>query len=481
MGGNGSLRGGMAATTLSPRASSRLREGPRLRVQKRILEVAGRTQRLLCVLGASALLVCAGSGAASGSGAVPPEARAHAISAGGSHTCVLARRGLLDCWGSNAAGQVGDGTKADRTLPVVVGVLPAVSAVAAGGSFTCARTNGGEVECWGEGQSPHVVASGVAAIAAGGAHACGLTSAGAVECWGDNRYGQLGDGTKIRRASPVAVSGLSGGVIAVTAGGGHTCALTTAGAVKCWGENDYGQLGDGTNANRAVPAPVSGLTSGVTAIAAGGQHTCALTRRGAVRCWGRNLAGQLGDGTTKTRTRPTALSELARGVAAVAAGRNHTCALMRAGGVRCWGDNGSGQLGDGKKADRRLPAKVSRLARGVAAIAAGGSHTCALMNGGHVYCMGQNGHGQLGDGTKKQRRTRVAVVGFGAVVCTVPAVLGKTFTAARTVMVRAHCRVGTLRRVASRKKRDTVLAVTPRPGTRLLKGARVGLTVSRGH
>ena len=267
--------------------------------------------------------------------------------------------------------------------------------------FTCARTNGGEVECWGEGQSPHVVASGVAAIAAGGAHACGLTSAGAVECWGDNRYGQLGDGTKIRRASPVAVSGLSGGVIAVTAGGGHTCALTTAGAVKCWGENDYGQLGDGTNANRAVPAPVSGLTSGVTAIAAGGQHTCALTRRGAVRCWGRNLAGQLGDGTTKTRTRPTALSELARGVAAIAAGRNHTCALMRAGGVRCWGDNGSGQLGDGKKADRRLPTKVSRLARGVAAIAAGGSHTCALMNGGHVYCMGQNGHGQLGDGTRE--------------------------------------------------------------------------------
>jgi len=446
-----------------------------------MLEVAARTQRLLCVLGASALLVCAGFGAASGPGAVPPEARAHAISAGGSHTCALAGRGFLDCWGSNAADQVGDGTKADRTLPVVVGVLPGVSAVAAGGSFTCARTNGGEVECWGDGQSPHVVASGVAAIAAGGTHACGLTSTGAVECWGDNRYGQLGDGTKTRRASPVAVSSLSGGVIAVTAGGGHTCALTTAGAVKCWGENDYGQLGDGTKANRTVPAPVSGLTSGVTAIAAGGQHTCALTRRGAVRCWGRNLAGQLGDGTTKTRTRPTALSELARGVAAVAAGRNHTCALMRAGGVRCWGDDGSGQLGDRKKADRRLPAKVSRLARGVAAIAAGGSHTCALMNGGHVYCMGQNGHGQVGDGTKKQRRTRVAVVGFGAVICTVPAVLGKTSTAAKTAMVRAHCRVGTLRRVASRKKRDIVLAVTPRPGTRLLKGARVGMTVSRGH
>jgi alpha-tubulin suppressor-like RCC1 family protein len=394
---------------------------------------------------------------------------------------VLAGRGLIDCWGSNSAGQLGDGSKADRTLAVAVGGLSGASAVAAGGSFTCALTSAGEVECWGDGQSQHAVASGVTAIAAGGAHACALTSGGAVECWGDNRYGQLGNGTRARSASPVAVSGLSRGVIAVTAGGGHTCALTTAGAVRCWGENGYGQLGDGTNANRALPVSVSGLTSGVAAIAAGGQHTCALTRRGAVRCWGRNLAGQLGDGTTKTRIRPTALSELARGVAAVAAGRNHTCALTRKGGVLCWGDNGSGQLGDGKTADRQLPAKVSRLARGVAAIAAGGSHTCAVMSGGHVYCTGQNGHGQLGDGTKKQRRTRVAVVGFGAVVCTVPAVLGKTFTAAKAALVRAHCRVGTLRRVSSRRRRDTVLGATPRPGSRLLKGARVGLTVSRGH
>jgi len=247
------------------------------------------------------------------------------------------------------------------------------------------------------------------------------------------------------------------------------------------GENDYGQLGDGSNTDRSLPVPVSGLTSGVAAIAAGGQHTCVVTRRGAVRCWGRNLAGQLGDGTRKTRTRPTALSALAHGVAAVAAGRNHTCALIRSGRVLCWGDDGYGQLGDGKRADRLLPGRVAKLSRGVVAIAAGASHTCALMRGGHVLCTGQNGHGQLGDGTKKGRRTSVAVVGFGAAVCTVPAVLGKTLARAKAAIARSNCHVGSVRRLASRRKVNTVLAASPRPGTRLLKGARVGLVVSRGR
>jgi alpha-tubulin suppressor-like RCC1 family protein len=436
---------------------------------------------MLFVLGATALLACAGAGAASAPGGVPPNARAHAISAGGSHTCAVARGGLIECWGSNSAGQLGGETQKDRTFPVAVTGLPGASAIAAGGSFTCARTIAGELECWGDGQTPHTVASGVAGVAAGAAHACALTRAGGVECWGDNRFGQLGDGTRTRRAGPVGVSGLSGGVLAVTAGGGHTCALTSSGAVKCWGENEYGQLGDGSNTDRSVPVPVSGLTSGVAAIAAGGQHTCVVTRRGAVRCWGRNLAGQLGDGTTRTRIRPTALSALAHGVAEVAAGRNHTCALMRAGRVLCWGDDGYGQLGDGKRADRRLPAKVTKLSRGVVAIAAGASHTCALMRGGHVLCTGQNAHGQLGDGTKKGHRTSAAVVGFGAAVCTVPAVLGKTLARAKAAIARSHCRVGTVRRLASRRKANTVLGASPHAGTHLLKGARVGLVVSRGR
>jgi alpha-tubulin suppressor-like RCC1 family protein len=435
---------------------------------------------MLCVLGTTALLAGAGAGAAPAPGGVPPNARASAISAGGSHTCAVARGGLIECWGSNSAGQLAGATRSDRTFPVAVTGLPGASAIAAGGSFTCARTGAGELDCWGDGQSPHAVASRVTAVAAGAAHACALTSAGGVECWGANQFGQLGDGTRTRHAGPVSVSGLPRGVIAVTAGGGHTCALTNGGGVKCWGENGYGQLGDGSNTDRSLPVPVSGLTSGVAAIAAGGQHTCAVTRRGAVRCWGRNLAGQLGDGTTKTRIRPTALSALAHGVAAVTAGRNHTCALMRAGRVLCWGDDGYGQLGDGKRADRRLP-RVAKLPRSAVAIAAGASHTCALMRGGNVFCTGQNGHGQLGDGTKKARRTSIAVVGFGAAVCTVPAVLGKMLARARAAITRSHCRVGSVRRLASRRKANTVLGESPGPGTRLLKGARVGLVVSRGR
>jgi alpha-tubulin suppressor-like RCC1 family protein len=146
--------------------------------------------------------------------------------------------------------------------------------------------------------------SGVRAVSAGSEHTCALTEAGGVKCWGNNRAGQLGDGTRTRHRIPVDVSGLTSNGSAISAGSGHTCALTTAGGAKCWGMNGYGELGDGTTTSRLTPVDTTGLTSGVAAIATVGWHTCALTTDGRVKCWGANQYGQLGDGTTTRRLTP---------------------------------------------------------------------------------------------------------------------------------------------------------------------------------
>ena len=278
-----------------------------------------------------------------------------------------------------------------------------------------AERSGGYTPAITAGQRSLVQTIASAAIAAGDNHTCALTTTGGVKCWGDNNLGQLGDGTTTKRVTPVDVSGLTSGVSAIATGGSHTCALTTTGSVKCWGRNFYGQLGDGTTTDRFTPVDVSGLTSGVSAIAAGGSHTCALTTTGGVKCWGRNSFGQLGDGTAPTNSStPVDASGLTSGVSAIAAGNSHTCALTTTGGVKCWGNNSSGQLGDGTTTARSTPVDVSGLTSGVSAIAAGGFHTCALTTTGGVKCWGNNFFGQLGNGLGvTERTTPVDVVWLG--------------------------------------------------------------------
>lgn len=258
------------------------------------------------------------------------------------------------------------------------------------------------------------IGGGVQAVAAGYLHTCALSSAAVAWCWGYNNYGQLGDGTTTQRLVPVPVSGLPGSVQAISAGYLHTCALTSAGAVWCWGYNNYGQLGDGTTTQRLIPVPVSGLSAGIQAIGAGENHNCALTNSGAAWCWGYNLDGQIGDGTTTDRLTPTTVSGLSSGVQKLATGGWHTCALNEAGAPLCWGSNTYGQLGDGTTTRRLTPAAVSGLSGGIRSISGGIYHTCGLTNMGAALCWGYNLWGQLGDGTTTSRRTPVAVSGMSS-------------------------------------------------------------------
>jgi alpha-tubulin suppressor-like RCC1 family protein len=361
-----------------------------------------------------------------------------AITTGFVHTCALVSGGGVRCWGWNDLGQLGDGTTTDRSTPVeVVGLASGVTAIAAGGFSTCALISGGGVKCWGDNQYGQLgdgttvqrntpvdvggLSISVMAIATGGFHTCALTSGGGVKCWGENWKGQLGDGTTDQRSTPVDVVGLTSGVTAITASEDHTCALTSGGGVKCWGMNWSGQLGNGTHTQSSIPVEVSGLASGVTGIAAGTFHTCALLSGGGARCWGWNEYGQLGDGTTTNRSTPVEVTGLASGATAITTGMFFTCALIMSGGARCWGSNGESQLGDGTTTQRSTPVEVTGLAGSVPSITAGGEHACVLASGGGARCWGYNQNGQLGDGTRTQRSTPVDVSGLTSGVTSITA------------------------------------------------------------
>ena len=248
-------------------------------------------------------------------------------------------------------------------------------------------------------------------VAAGEFHTCVVTSTGKVLCWGSNAYGQLGNNSTTDSPAPVQVSGLTSGVTGVAAGGGdagggtnplqgHTCAVTSGGGLMCWGSNAGGQLGNNSTSDALIPVQVSGLTSGVTAVAAGYSHTCAIASGGELKCWGRNVEGQLGDGTSTTRLTPVSVSGLSSGVVAVAAGYSHTCAITGAGALKCWGSGGNGQLGNGTQSGSLVPAQVTGLTSGVTAVAAGWRFNCAITTGGAAQCWGANLNGQVGVGTK---------------------------------------------------------------------------------
>jgi alpha-tubulin suppressor-like RCC1 family protein len=455
----------------------------------------GRLSRTLAtVLGCG----CAGIAltAVGGAGAQPAALSAKTIDGGSFVTCALTASGGAKCWGLNNEGELGNGSDADSAVPVdVAGLSSGVDAISAGTFFTCALTSAGGAKCWGDNEDGDLgngtetqssvpvdvagLSSGVKAISAGGTHACVVTSAGGVKCWGDNDDGELGDGTRTDSFAPVDVVGLSSGVTAVAAGTFFTCALTDAGGVKCWGDNEDSDLGNGTEDQTSVPVDVAGLSSGVTAISVGLSHGCALTSAGGVKCWGANDVGQLGDGTEEGRSTPVNVFGLSQGIEAITAGRFHTCALSSGGGVKCWGENEDGQLGTGADADSSIPVGVSGLSSGITAITAANYHSCAVMSGGGVKCWGYNGYGELGDGTKLSRPIPVDVA--DVVRCGVPDVTGLKLDSARSAIVYYGCAPGKVRRVFSSKvKPGYVVSQRPAPGVTLPSGSRVDLVVSRG-
>ena len=390
-----------------------------------------------------AAITGAGTGAASLASAAITTRMVTAISAGANHTCARLTDGTVQCWGRNTYGELGNGSNTNSNVPVSVTGLTGAIAIAAGAAHTCALLSGGTVQCWGvnpygelgngtttNSKVPVSVTglTGAIAITAGADHTCALLTGGTVQCWGWNLNGQLGNGTDTGPQTcfgqacsivPVPVSGLTG-VIAITAGNYHTCALISGGTVKCWGESyPYGQLGNGTTTDSTVPVSVTGLT-GAIAITAGLNHTCALLTGGTVQCWGWNYYGQLGNGTdTGPQTClggqacssvPVPVSGLT-GAIAISAGASHTCALISGGTVQCWGGNGLGQLGNGTPINSKVPVSVTGLT-GAIAISAGASHTCALISGGTVKCFGYNYYGQLGNGTTTNSKVPVSVSGL---------------------------------------------------------------------
>jgi alpha-tubulin suppressor-like RCC1 family protein len=236
----------------------------------------------------------------------------------------------------------------------------------------------------------------ISKVTAGGYHTCALTTTGLVKCWGWGLYGQLGYGNTNDVLTPASVGyvNVGGNVTQIAAGGEHTCALTTTGQVKCWGKGDYGQLGYNDTNNVLTSASVGYVNVGgnVTQIVAGDAHTCALTTTGLFTCWGWGAFGQLGYNDTINVLTPASVGYVNVGsnVTQIVAGGYHTCALTTTGLVKCWGYNYYGQCGYGNTNNVLTPAPVGYVNVGsnVTQFTAGGTCTCALTTTGLVKCWG---------------------------------------------------------------------------------------------
>ncbi|MEM9490772.1 MAG: hypothetical protein AAGC55_16615 [Myxococcota bacterium] len=381
--------------------------------------------------------------------------RRAAITAGARHTCVLLVDGRVRCWGDNSCGQLGLGHRepiGDDEAPSTaadVEVGGTVIQLVAGDAFTCALLDDRRVRCWGDNSKGQLgqgsremviepseyttITEGdetVTRLAAGAHHVCAITDTGQVRCWGDNTHGQLGDesnsnrGDDAKEMPPPNVDLGGTTTTAVAAGSAHTCAVSDRSEVRCWGYNEYGQLGYGDQDPRGGGTGewplddngVSGEDAAITALTLGNNHACVLLASGAVRCWGRGPDGETGHGTHSDfgdestdqmppKDTPIVGAADRTEIVELIAGGAHTCAVLASGALHCWGDNDHSQLGlDGMQHDAiggrpgemppdRVP--LADQAR-IIDVALGAAHTCALLESGAIRCWGNNKCGQLG-------------------------------------------------------------------------------------
>jgi alpha-tubulin suppressor-like RCC1 family protein len=403
------------------------------------------------------------------------------VVSGGSDSCALLDNGLVKCWGLNDDGELGLGDTASRgdgpsemgdDLPIVdLGTGRTATAISVGDAHTCALLDTGTVKCWGlndfgqlglgdtatRGDGPNEMGDNLptvdlgtgrtaVAIAAGQNHTCAILDDGTVKCWGSAEYiglennenrgdrpNEMGDNL------PAVNLGTGRTAVAITASYTETCALLDNGSVKCWGQNDFGQLGLGNRIPRGgapgdmgdnLPAIDLGTGRTAVSISTGGDHTCAVLDNGSVKCWGYNSIGQLGLGVFPPVWKGDDPNEMGDNLPAVdlgtgrtalevVAGANHSCALLDNGSVKCWGEGGllgnesARTLGEGvfngdflnhNEMGDNLPSVLLGTGRTAVAITGGdATHTCAQLDNGSVKCWGYNQFGQLGIGSTMQR------------------------------------------------------------------------------
>ena len=368
-----------------------------------------------------------------------PTRVATAITAGRDHSCALFNDTTISCWGNNNFGLLGDPDYqlSDSNVPIGVRGINA-TAVSGGDQFSCALLTDTTIKCWGyngngqlgNGGSPTFYSrtpvtvigiSGAIAISAGAYHSCALLVDSTVKCWGDNSFGQLGNGTHSNSNTPVAVVGISDAT-AISVGLFYSCALLADTTIRCWGSDANGTLGDGFGAFGEsfsnVPVRVVGVI-GATQVATGDSHACALLADKTIACWGRNNEGQLGNGRIgggsiflNYEAAPVAVLAVVGGTA-VSAGGNNTCALTADSTMKCWGANLDGQVGNGTNTlAEASPLAVAGIT-GATKMDTGSAHSCVVLAGNSVDCWGTNLYGQLGNGDFTFSNSNVPVTVIG--------------------------------------------------------------------